>query len=116
LPRGRRKNEFCNRSREYLNDPRIELFAALACGQRLEILRLLQDREKCVSELTPELGIDASVVSRHLLILKNVGMITGRRNGSNNYYMVTDKRIFSLLDQTSSILRDRAKQNMNRYK
>ena len=112
----RKKSRFCRRFSQYLDDPRIGLFGALACGQRLEILRLLKDTEKCVSDITPKLGIDISVVSRHLQVLKNAGLIKSRREGTNSYYSVTDKRIFSVLDEASSILRDCARENMNRYK
>ena len=112
----RKKSSFCRRLSQYLDDPMIGLFGALACGQRLEILRLLKDTEKCVSDITPKLGIDISVVSRHLQVLKNAGLIKSRREGTNSYYSVTDKRIFSVLDEASSILRDRARENMNRYK
>ncbi len=116
MPGRKKKNGFCKKLNQYLDDPRIGLFAALACGQRLEILRLLQNSEKCVSEITPELGIDISVVSRHLQVLKNAGLIRSRKEGTNSYYSVADKRIFSILEDAISILRDRARETMNRYK
>ncbi len=95
----------------YVEDPRIHLFAALACNQRIAILKLLREGEKCTCELVPKLRVDISVVSRHLAILKGVGLIVSRKEGVSKYYSVADKRIFNLLDTALDILRGRAERD-----
>ncbi len=79
---------------------------ALACDQRLKILELLREHEKCSCELVPLLEIDASVVSRHLSLLRDVGIIEGRKQGVNIYYYIADQRIFDILDTAKSILQN----------
>ena len=93
-------------SQECLEDPRIQLFAALACDARVEILKLLRKEEKCTCDLASRIQVDGSVVSRHLTILRSVGLIARRKEGVSNYYSIVDERIFGILDTASDILRE----------
>lgn len=53
------------------------------------MLDLLQKQEMCVGELTEEVGADQSTVSKHLAVLKDVGLIDVRKEGAMSYYRVT---------------------------
>ncbi len=53
---------------------------------RLLILEALQDRERCVCELTELVGADQSTVSKHLAVLKQAGLVDDRREGSTIFY------------------------------
>ena len=97
----------------YAEDPRTRFFASLACDQRIEILKLLRDGEKCTCDLVPKLRVDISVVSRHLAILKSMGLVISWKKGVNNYYSVADKRIFDILDTASKIMKDTAERQRN---
>lgn len=58
-----------------------ELMSALADPTRLGALRLLWDgREHCVCELMEALGVTQSRMSRHLGILKAIGLVIDRRD------------------------------------
>ncbi len=54
---------------------------ALAHPARVELLRLLEQGERCGCEFVPLLGLDPSVVSRHLAVLSRAGLIVSRRDG-----------------------------------
>ncbi len=54
---------------------------ALAHPARVELLRHLQGGERCGCEFVPVLGLDPSVVSRHLAVLARAGLIVSRRDG-----------------------------------
>lgn len=54
---------------------------AFAHPGRLQILDLLAQGERSVSELQEELGISKTSMSQHLAILKSVGVVATRRNG-----------------------------------
>ncbi|HEX7374376.1 MAG TPA: metalloregulator ArsR/SmtB family transcription factor [Steroidobacteraceae bacterium] len=59
----------------------ISLLAALAEPTRLGAIRLLWDgREHCVCELMRELGATQSRMSRHMALLKQVGLVIDRRD------------------------------------
>ncbi len=87
------------------HDPRKSLLSALASGSRIEILKLLQGGEKRVGELVSRLNLDQSVVSRHLAILRDAGLVISRREGLNVYCGVADRRVFEILDLVSEILK-----------
>ena len=87
-----------------IDDPRKEIFAALACGRRLQIIELLKEGEKCASDLIPILDIDQSAVSRHLSILKKAGILTSHKEGVNVYYRIANQKVFDLLSIATEII------------
>lgn len=62
------------------------LFRALGCAARLRLLALLAQGERCVCELRPLVGLDASTTSRHLAILAAAGLVRCRRRGRKALY------------------------------
>jgi len=69
--------------------PRAQrLFRALSDETRLKILSLLAGGERCVCELSDSVGAAQSRLSFHLRVLKDVGMVTDRRDGRWIYYQV----------------------------
>jgi ArsR family transcriptional regulator len=73
-----------------------EVLAALGSEHRLKIVELLRGGERCVCEITPEFELDPSVVSRHLAVLEQAGVIVSRRAGRWIFYRVADDRILQL--------------------
>ena len=61
-------------------------FHALADRKRLEIVRLLTNGERCVCELTDVVGARQSLLSFHLKILREAGLVRNRRRGKWMYY------------------------------
>jgi len=95
------------------NEPRFALFAALACKQRITILKLLREREKSTREILPALGVDDSVVSRHLATLEDAGLISSRKEGVIKYYSVPDERIFQILDMAGEIIKETTRKKLD---
>ncbi len=60
-------------------------------GNRLKILCLLKSRELCVCELYEHLDLAQNLVSSHLKILKDFGLIEVRQEGKKNYYRINSK-------------------------
>jgi ArsR family transcriptional regulator len=59
----------------------VALLAALAEPTRLAALRLLRDgREHCVCELMELLGASQSRMSRHMVMLRQAGLVVDRRD------------------------------------
>jgi len=77
---------------------KAKIFKALSDPIRLEILDFLRDGEKCVCEITPHLNLIQPLVSRHLKLLKDSGLVKGRKDGSKRLYSITDHRIFKIVD------------------
>jgi DNA-binding transcriptional ArsR family regulator len=74
------------------------IFHALADPLRLEILEFLRDGEKCVCEIIPHLNTLQPVVSRHLKILKDAGLVKDRKEGNKRFYSTIDNRIYTVID------------------
>ncbi|MEM3698169.1 MAG: metalloregulator ArsR/SmtB family transcription factor [Candidatus Bathyarchaeia archaeon] len=89
-----------------LNSFKAKIFNALADPVRLEILECLRSGEKCVCEIIPHVGIAQPLVSRHLAILKNCGIVRYRKDGNRRLYSVTDQAIFRIIDTATADLID----------
>ena len=74
------------------------VFNALSDPIRLEILSFLRDGEKCVCEIVPQLNLIQPLVSRHLKILKDVGILRCRKDGTKRIYSIVDPRIHNIVD------------------
>lgn len=87
------------------------VFDALSDPIRLEIVEYLRDGEKCVCEIVPHLNLIQPLVSRHLKILKNAGLVRCRKEGTKRMYSIVDHRIHVVIDTLSpEILRILAKE------
>ncbi len=96
-------------------DPRSRFFLALSSDQRLKLIELLKEKEKNLSELTKELNIDVSVVSRHLMMLRNLGIVSTKKDKGYLYFFIADNRIFDLILLTNQIVSDWFKHNQKMF-
>ena len=79
-------------------DERIAVIGqALAHPIRVQILRLLSERELCGCEIAPYFDLDQSGISRHLNALRRAGLITARRDGVRIYWRVASPAAAELL-------------------
>jgi len=80
------------------NKFKAKLFKALSDPVRLDILEFMRDGEKCVCEIIPHVKLIQPVVSRHLKILKECGVVRAKKDGNRRLYSITDQRIFQIID------------------
>jgi DNA-binding transcriptional ArsR family regulator len=80
------------------------VFHALSDPIRLEIIMYLRDGEKCVCEIVPHLNLIQPLVSRHLKILKDAGLVRCRKDGTKRMYSIVDSRIYIIVDALTSEL------------
>jgi ArsR family transcriptional regulator len=85
---------------------KAKIFNSLSDPVRLEIIEFLRGGEKCVCEIVPYVDLIQPVVSRHLKILKDCGLLKHRKQGNRRLYSVTDPRIFEIIDAVGSDLVD----------
>jgi DNA-binding transcriptional ArsR family regulator len=91
-------------NQENRNGFKSTVFHALSDPIRLEILAYLRDGEKCVCEIVPHLNLIQPLVSRHLKILKDAGMIRCRKDGTKRMYSIVDSRVNNVVDALTSDL------------
>lgn len=66
------------------------LLAAVADPIRLQLLHLLVGQARCVCDLQPEPPIPGNLLSYHLKVLREAGLIQGTRRGRWIDYSLTD--------------------------
>lgn len=76
-----------------------ELFRAFSDTSRVRIMSALLDGEKNVSTLAKLVGITESAVSHHMRGLRQMHIVTARRDGKEVYYSITDLHIIALFQQ-----------------
>ena len=94
------------------NKFKAKIFKALSDPVRLNILEFLRDEEKCVCEIVPHVKRIQPVVSRHLKILKDTGIIKGRKDGNRRLYSITEQQIFRVVDSLNPDLLSSLKENV----
>lgn len=75
-----------------------DVFNALAEPRRREILALLADAEKPVGEIVTALAEGQPSVSKHLGVLRKVGLVRVRRTGRHRMYRTNADGIRPLYD------------------
>lgn len=76
-----------------------ELFRSFSDTSRVRILSALIATELNVNVLAAAVGISESAVSHHLRGLRQMKIVTARRDGKEVYYKVEDEHIIALFQQ-----------------
>ena len=83
-----------------------EICAGLADPNRIMILYALSQGSRNVTELCNELNMPQPLVSRHLKVLRERGMVTYKRRGTIVQYILADERLIQALDLLRAVMRD----------
>lgn len=75
-------------------DELVSIFKALSDETRLRIIKLLEQGELCVCDITAALDMVQPKVSFHLSTLKEAGLIKDRKQGKWIHYSLTEKDLF----------------------
>lgn len=67
---------------------RATVIKAMAHPSRLLCLEALMAGELCVADLTSLVGADISTVSKHLALLRSVGLVTIEKRGLQVFYRI----------------------------
>jgi DNA-binding transcriptional ArsR family regulator len=73
-------------------------FRVIGEPMRIRLLDCLRDGEATVSELTEALGASQQNVSKHLLVLAEIGIVGRRKDGNRVYYAVVDRGVYALCE------------------
>lgn len=80
-----------------LHQVKAELFKTLGHPARIRALELLAERDHTVSELLPEIGLEASNLSQQLGVLRRAGIVTTTKDGNAVVYSIASPVITELL-------------------
>lgn len=83
-----------------------EICAGLADPNRILILYELSQSPHNVTELSTNLKMPQPLVSRHLKVLRERGMVIPKRKGTVIQYTLADERLIQALDLLRAVMRD----------
>jgi ArsR family transcriptional regulator len=84
-------------------EAQASVIKAMGHPTRLLILNSLKKKEICVCELQKLVGDDMSTVSKHLLVLKNAGLVAARREGNWLHYRLLCPCVLNFTDCISGL-------------
>jgi ArsR family transcriptional regulator, virulence genes transcriptional regulator len=99
------------KAEEELYRLQAEFCKGMAHPKRIQILRTLKTGEKSVNELARLTGIPQANMSQHLSLLRQIGLLSTRRDGTNIYYSISDPRIVEACDLVRSCIGERLKKS-----
>jgi ArsR family transcriptional regulator len=83
---------------------KAEFFKALAHPARIRVLELLSERDHAVSEMLPEVGLEAAHLSQQLGVLRKMNLVVARKEGSTVIYSLVSPQVAELLAVARRIL------------
>ena len=79
---------------------------------RLEILNLLRDKERSVTELIKKSKLSQTNISQHLAIMKSKGIVMSNRKGNHIFYKLSNPKIIKAFDIIRDVLIERLKERI----
>ncbi len=73
---------------------------------RLEIIDKLRGGEKTVGELAEATGLNQPNVSQHLAKMREKNFVETRKDGTQIYYSIANKKIFEAFDLMREIIKE----------
>ncbi|MCE5346709.1 MAG: metalloregulator ArsR/SmtB family transcription factor [Bacteroidales bacterium] len=104
----------CNKEKARIANPRQRrdlkklqlIFQTLSDYNRLGMIQFIGEKERSVGEIVKETKLSQPLVSHHLRVLKNNGILETKRNGPFIFYYIRDKKILDAIDLFSEIFKD----------
>jgi DNA-binding transcriptional ArsR family regulator len=82
------------------------IFQTLSDYNRLLMIRFICEKERSVGEIVKESKLSQPLVSHHLRVLKENGILETKRNGPFIFYYIRDKRILDAINLVLEIFRE----------
>lgn len=90
---------------------KADFLKCLSHPVRLAILEYLKKGESSVGEMVHRLGVEQSVLSKHLGILRQGGILVTRPEKVTVYYSVRDTDIYHVLRPITEIIKKKLKES-----
>jgi DNA-binding transcriptional ArsR family regulator len=88
-------------------DKAANMLKAIAHPVRISIVSYLEDgKKRTVTEIRKQLGIEQAAASHHLVILKDRGVLSSKREGKNICYFLRHDKLRNILESISECCKD----------
>ena len=89
-----------------------QVIKAMAHPTRLFVVDELSRGDRCVCELTEMVGADVSTVSKHLAVLKNVGIVAAVKRGSRVFYRLRMPCVLNFFGCVENVIKAKAEESL----
>lgn len=93
--------------------PRAEIFRMLGDENRIQILELLREKDRCGLELLESLEIAQSTLSHHMKLLCEAGIVSCRKQGKRTYYCINREEMEQTAGYLLSLTKEEKRQKEN---
>jgi len=76
-----------------------DVFRLLGQPIRVQIILILGYGEACVCHIEAVLGVRQAVISQHLMVLRDAGLVVANREGRNIFYRITNPALYPSVRQ-----------------
>lgn len=83
-----------------------DFFKVFGDSTRIKILCMLWQSEMCVCDLAQSLSMTQSAISHQLRVLKQMKLVTNRREGKTVFYSLADGHIKTIMNQGLEHIRE----------
>ncbi len=77
----------------------VRLFKAFGDRTRYRIITVLACGPRTVNELASQVDLSQPATSQQLKVLRQAGLVVGKRDGRYIYYQLTDQHVLTILEQ-----------------
>jgi ArsR family transcriptional regulator, arsenate/arsenite/antimonite-responsive transcriptional repressor len=70
-----------------------EIFKALADETRVKIMQMLNTRPRAVNEIVDFFSVSQPTISRHLMVLRQAGLVIAKRRGQQVIYAINEETL-----------------------
>ena len=78
-------------------DQKVAILKGIAHPVRLAVVEALADSEMCVCDIAEMFHFDRTTISKHLSLMKNLGILEDRKEGLKVYYSLRIRCLPSML-------------------
>lgn len=82
------------------------VFKAFCDENRLQILKLLQDGERCACSILDEMKITQPTLSHHMKILCDSGVVVGRKEGKWMHYSISEDGLEDVMKYLDELMKN----------
>ncbi len=80
-----------------VQEQKATILKGIAHPVRLSIVETLSEREMCVCEIAERFSCDRTTISKHLALLRDLGILGSRKEGLHIHYFLKIKCLSTLL-------------------
>jgi ArsR family transcriptional regulator len=88
---------------------RAKIIKAMAHPVRLIVIEFLKDGERPFSEIFDLFQLDKSTVSKHLLVLKEAGIVSSKKDGSDMIYKLEVPCVIDFFSCVTAVIESNVK-------